>query len=65
MGINSEVTKPEKLSNATSTPDEKLSGEISLKPVDAALWVSDQSETTCQICKVQVFSIVSFEIHPF
>ena len=65
IGINSEITKPEKSSNATSTADEKLGGEISLKPVDAARWVSDESESTCQICKVQVFSIVSFQLGCF
>jgi len=40
-----------------------LGGEISLKPVDAARWVSDESESTCQICKVQVFSIFNRRHH--
>ena len=59
LGIDNDNTKQENIVNVPLAADDKSNNEISLMPVDTTRWVADQSETTCQICKVQMFSIVS------
>ena len=58
MAVDNEIPKQEKSVIEPSTTDEKANNEISSTPVDMKRWVADESETTCQICKIQVFSIV-------